>query len=60
MRNPRAPKTSDGEEGTPHYSGQEVRGGEIILRTRARRLIFFGGLAAWAVLAVVLVLVAGG
>jgi len=29
----------------PHYSAEDIRGGDIILRTRARRLIFIAGLA---------------
>jgi hypothetical protein len=35
----------------PSYSSQDVRQGEIILRTRRRRWIFFGGLVACVVLA---------
>ena len=29
-----------------HLSAEDVRGGEIVLRTRARRLAFVAGLAA--------------
>lgn len=36
----------------PHEA-QDVRQGEVILRTRRRRWIFFGGLVAAVVLAVV-------
>jgi len=42
-----------GDEG-PHYSAQDVRGGEIILRTRARRIIFMAGLAGFVILVLVL------
>ena len=43
---------------TPHISAQDARGGEIILRTRKRRVIFIGGLALWTLLAVIVYLVA--
>jgi hypothetical protein len=36
------------------YPAEKARGGEIILRTPARRVIFFGGLIAFAVLVFVL------
>ena len=36
------------------YSADEVRGGEIILRTRARRVIFIAGLVGAVVLALLL------
>lgn len=29
------------------YSADDARGGEIILRSRRRRIIFIGGLVAW-------------
>jgi hypothetical protein len=35
------------------YSAEDVRQGEIILRTRRRRWIFFGGLVACVILAIV-------
>lgn len=35
-----------------HISAQDARGGEIILRTRARRLIFIAGLAGFVLLAI--------
>ena len=41
------------------YSGEKVRQGEIILRTRTRRLIFIGGLVG-IVLVVLLVRVFAG
>ena len=43
----------------PHkgYSARKARGGEIILRTRARRIIFVSGLIGAVVLALVLVLI---
>jgi hypothetical protein len=37
-------------DAAPHYSADDVRGGEIILRTRAQRLIFIAGLAGAALL----------
>ena len=47
------PERPAGDEG-PHYSAQDVRGGEIILRTPARRLIFIAGLAGFVILVLVL------
>ena len=44
----------------PHYSAQDVRGGEVILRTRARRLIFIAGLVGLVILAFVLSLAGQG
>ncbi|HEY1604206.1 MAG TPA: peptide ABC transporter permease [Allosphingosinicella sp.] len=41
------------DEPVPHLTGEEARGGEIVLRSRARRLVFIGGL----VLAVLIVIV---
>ena len=43
---------SDNERRT--YSAEEVRQGEIILRTRTRRLIFIAGLIGLVVLALVI------
>jgi hypothetical protein len=37
--------------GAPHYSAERARGGEIILRTRAERLIFIAGLVGAVILA---------
>lgn len=45
-------KDDDTEQFT--YPGEKARQGEIILRTRARRLIFIAGLAGFVVLAIVL------
>ena len=42
-------RESDSEQRT--YSAEEVRQGEIILRTRTRRLIFIAGLTGLVVLA---------
>lgn len=42
-----APQERD-ETGQRH-SAADARGGEIILRTRRRRVIFIGGLIAWGV-----------
>ena len=33
----------------PLYSAEDARGGEIILRSRRRRVIFIAGLIAWVV-----------
>lgn len=41
-------------EPPPEYKAQDVRGGEIILKTRTRRLIFIAGLAGAVVLAVLI------
>ena len=38
------------DETGPRYSADDVRGGEIILRSRRRRIIFIGGLVAWGAL----------
>ncbi|KUM27382.1 peptide ABC transporter permease [Mesorhizobium loti] len=52
---------ADHEQGSrrrrPVFSGQDVRQGEIILRTRARRIIFIAGLVGIVVLALVLSIV---
>jgi len=45
-------RESDSEQRT--YSAEEVRQGEIILRTRTRRLIFIAGLTGLVVLALVM------
>lgn len=39
------------------HAAEDVRGAEIILRTRRRKLIFFGGLVGFVVLVLVLSLV---
>jgi hypothetical protein len=38
----------------PHYSAEDARGAEIVLRTRRRRLIFIGGLVGFVLLVLVL------
>ncbi|MCF8709660.1 hypothetical protein [Rhizorhapis sp. SPR117] len=38
----------------PHYSGQEVRQGEIILKKRRNRIIFISGLALGVLFLIVL------
>jgi hypothetical protein len=48
----------DGVRQGPAYSAEDVRQGEIILRTRRRRWIFFGGLVACVVLALLLAVLA--
>jgi len=43
----------DPNQDTPrHISAQDARGGDVILRTRRRRLIFIAGLVGLAVLAI--------
>jgi len=49
---PDQPPASERSEGRT-YSAEEVRQGEIILRTPLRRWIFFGGLIGFVVLAVI-------
>ncbi|RWL41855.1 MAG: peptide ABC transporter permease [Mesorhizobium sp.] len=49
-------KDRDSEE--PVFSGQDARQGEIILRTRTRRIIFIAGLVGIVVLALVVSLAA--
>ncbi|QCB57029.1 peptide ABC transporter permease [Sphingopyxis sp. PAMC25046] len=39
-------------ETSPPHAADDARGGEIILRTRRRRLIFIGGLVAWGLIAI--------
>lgn len=43
----------------PRYSADEVRGGNIILRTRIQRIIFIAGLVGAAVAALLLRILAG-
>jgi hypothetical protein len=38
----------------PQYPAEKARGGEIILRTSGRRIIFIAGLAAAVLLAILL------
>jgi hypothetical protein len=45
-------KNDDSEQFT--YPGEKARQGEIILRTRARRIIFIAGLVGLVVLAIVM------
>lgn len=42
------------ERGEPVYSARDVSQGEIILRTRARRIIFLSGLVGMVLLGLVL------
>ena len=44
----------DGPPQPAPYPAEKARGGEIILRTRLRRMIFVGGLIGAVVLALVL------
>lgn len=46
-------RDSPAAEPAPHVSAEDARGGEIILRTRWRRLVFIGGLVGIVVLAIV-------
>ncbi|AZO31734.1 MULTISPECIES: peptide ABC transporter permease [Mesorhizobium] len=49
--------SKDRDEEGPVFSGQDARQGEIILRTRTRRIIFIAGLVGIVVLALVLSIV---
>ncbi|WP_431870707.1 peptide ABC transporter permease [Allosphingosinicella sp.] len=42
------------QDEAPHISAEDARGGEIILRTRRRRIIFIAGLVGFVVLALLL------
>jgi hypothetical protein len=44
----------EGPARPPPYPAEKARGGEIILRTRLRRMIFVGGLIGAVVVALVL------
>jgi hypothetical protein len=55
---PPEPMPPDKSRQSP-YPAEKARGGEIILRTRARRLIFIAGLIGAVVLAILLRLFAG-
>jgi hypothetical protein len=44
----------EGPAQPPPYPAEKARGGEIILRTPLRRMIFLGGLVGVAVIALVL------
>jgi hypothetical protein len=44
----------EGPPQPPPYPAEKARGGEIILRTPLRRIIFFGGLIGIALLVLVL------
>lgn len=48
------PKATPPKERQAPYPAEKARGGEIILRTRMRRMIFIGGLVAAVVLALLL------
>ncbi|MGE0628311.1 MAG: hypothetical protein AB7O43_10835 [Hyphomicrobiaceae bacterium] len=50
------PVHEDRPERVKEYPAEQVRGGEIILRTRAQRVIFIAGLAAAVLLGLALVL----
>lgn len=55
MNAPDRPRAGPPEPAEPtHISGEDARGAEINLRTPARRWIFFAGLAAFVILAIVL------
>ena len=43
--------TEKNEERRPSYSAQDARGGEIILKTRRRRIIFIAGLVGFVLFA---------
>ena len=44
----RRPRAADRPE---HYTAEQVRGSEIVLRTRAERMIFIAGLAGAVIVA---------
>ena len=46
----------EGPAQPPPYPAEKARGGEIILRTPLRRMIFIGGLIGVAIVALVLTL----
>ena len=46
--------SKDRDNEGPVFSGQDARQGEIILRTRARRIFFISGLVGIVVLALLL------
>jgi len=50
---PMSDDTRHADAGRPTYSADRVRQGDIVLRTRTRRLIFIAGLAGLVVLALV-------
>lgn len=52
-------ETSGAGEPDTAYSGEKARQGEIILRSRRRRLVFFGGLVGLLLLGLLLRLCAG-
>ncbi|HEY9553815.1 MAG TPA: hypothetical protein VIR62_09465 [Allosphingosinicella sp.] len=52
MVEPEKPTAKQDE--APHISAEDARGGEIILRTRRRRIIFIAGLVGFVVLALLL------
>ena len=51
-------RRDDSAAGGPVYPARDVRGGEIILRTRRRQLVFMGGLVAFVVFALIAALLA--
>ncbi len=55
MSNPEDRKAAPDEP--QRISSQDARGAEIILRSRSRKIIFFGGLIAFVVLVFVLGLI---
>lgn len=44
---------ADQPQGEQHISGERARGGQIILRTRARRIVFIAGLAGFVLLSII-------
>ncbi|WP_300572607.1 hypothetical protein [Phenylobacterium sp.] len=55
---PQNDKTGEAS-GPPTYSAQDVRQGQVILRKRWQRIVFFGGLVGLVLLPLVLMLAAG-
>jgi hypothetical protein len=42
------------DEAAPHLTAEQARGGEIVLRSRGRRVVFIAGLALVVLLAIIL------
>jgi hypothetical protein len=55
---PAPPPTADVSPGQQPYPADKARGGEIILRTRMRRIVFIAGLVGLVVLLLLLRLLA--
>lgn len=55
MTDPSEPRDEQpAREKSETHSAENARGAEIILRTRGRRIVFFGGLVAFVILVLLL------